>query len=174
MGKIYRSRRGLVVVGVLAVALATVAIWWCSPSQQRKRQVDALIAGAISGDTKAVQAALAGGAEVNSRDADGITPLMHAARGKRPNIANPTPTDHPEVVELLIKRGADVNAKTDAGFVALFWAARYGHEKVAKVLIDNGADVNAKDKDGISALKWATPNKQASVIELLRAAGAKD
>ena len=174
MGKIIRGRRGLVVVGVLAVALATVAIWWCSPSQQRKRQVDALIAGAISGDTKAVQAALAGGAEVNSRDADGITPLMHASRGERPNIANPTPTDHPEVVELLIKRGADVNAKTDAGFVALFWAARYGHEKVAKVLIDNGADVNAKDNDGITALKWAIPNKQAPVIALLRAAGAEE
>ena len=45
---------GLVVGGVIAVALATVAIWWCWPSQQRKRQVDALIAGAISGDTKAV------------------------------------------------------------------------------------------------------------------------
>ncbi len=173
MGKIDRGRRGLAVVGVLGIAAATVAIWWFSPNQQRKRQVGALIAGAMSGDTKAVEAALAGGAEVNSRDADGITPLMHAARGKSPEIANPNPTDHPAVVELLIKRGANVNAKTEAGFVALFWAARYGHEKVAKVLIDNGADVNATDNDGTTALKWATANKQAEVIALLRAAGAK-
>ena len=174
MGKTYRIRLGLVVFGVIALAGATVTLWWFSPSQQLKRQVDALISAAKSGDPKAIEAALAGGADVNSRDASGITPLMHAARGDRPKIADPTPTDHPEVVELLISRGADVNAKTDTGFVALFWAARYGHEKVAKVLITNGADVNAKDKDGITALKWATPNKQTSVIALLRAAGAKE
>jgi ankyrin repeat protein len=174
MGQIVRDRRGLVVVGVIAVVLASVAIWWFSPSQQRKRQIEALVAGAIAGDPKAVEAALAGGVDVNSRDSSGITPLMYAARGERPKIADPAPTDHPEVVELLIKRGADVNARTDTGFVALFWAARYGHEKVAKVLIDNGADVNAKDKDGITALKWATPNGQAAVIAMLKAAGAKE
>ena len=38
MGKIYRGRRGLVVVGVISIAVTTVAIWWFSPSQQRKRQ----------------------------------------------------------------------------------------------------------------------------------------
>ena len=99
---------------------------------------------------------------------------MYAARGDRPEIANPTPTDHPRVVELLIERGAEVNAKTDTGFVALFWAARYGHEGVAKVLITHGADVNAKDKDGMTALKWATPNQQTKVIGLLKKAGAKE
>jgi ankyrin repeat protein len=174
MGKIHRGSRWLVSVGVIAAVSASLAIWWVSPSQRLKRQVDALVAAAISGDAKAVETALAGGVDVNCRDARGITVLMHAARGDRPKIADPTPTDHPEVVELLIKRGAGVNAKTDTGFVALFWAARYGHERVAKVLIDNGADVNAKDKDGITALKWATPNKHTAVIALLRAAGAKE
>ena len=98
-----------------------------SPRPAAEASERGAVDAARSGDVKAVEAALDAGADVNARDGDGITPLMHAARGDRPEIANPGPTDHPEVVELLIKRGADVNAKTDSGFVALFWAARYGH-----------------------------------------------
>jgi uncharacterized protein len=167
------SRRWLLVAGVVAVVAAALAVWWFSPGQKQGRRNAALMDAARSGDIKAVGAALGVGADVNARDADGITPLMHAARGDRPEIATPGPTDHPEVVELLIERGADVNAKTDSGFVALFWAARYGHAGVAKVLIAHGADVNAKDKDGMTALKWATTNQQAKVIELLKEAGVK-
>jgi ankyrin repeat protein len=150
-----------------------LAAWWFPSGQPQKRRNVALTEAARMGDVKAVEAALDDGADVNTRDADGITPLMHAARGDRPEIAKPSMTDHPEVVELLIKRGADINAKTDSGFVALFWAARYGHDRVTKVLITHGVDVNTKDKDGTTALKWASTNQQAKVVELLKEAGAK-
>jgi cytohesin len=174
MGELRKSRRKFVVLGVIAVIIASVAFWWFSPGQQIKRRNAALIEAARAGEVKAVEAALDGGADVNTRDADGITLLMHAFRGDRPEIANPAPSDYPELVEMLIKHGADVNVKTDSGFVALFWAARYGHDGVTKVLIAHGADVNAKDKDGITALQWAMTNQQAKVVELLKAAGAKE
>jgi ankyrin repeat protein len=45
------------------------------------------------------------------------------------------------MVDLLVKHGAEVDAKTDTGFVALFWAARYGHDRVTRVLIVHGADI---------------------------------
>lgn len=167
-----RGRQWLLAAGIMGVS-AVVALWWSAAGQRRNPRESALIAAARSGDVKAVETALDGGADANCRDADGITPLMHAARGDRPDIANSVPSDHPEVVELLIKRGADVNARTGTGFVALFWAARYGHAGVAKVLIAHGADVNAKDKDGMTALRWATTNQQARVVELLKEAGAK-
>jgi len=95
-------------------------------------------------------------------------------------MRDPAATDHPDVVQLLLEHGADCNATTDSGFVALFWAARYGHESGVKVLNDKGADVNAKDKDGTTAMKWANTNRTASpphydrVIALLREAGAKE
>jgi ankyrin repeat protein len=175
MGEPRISQRGLLAVGVIALIAAGGGVfWWVLPGLQQAGRNEALIGAARVGDVKALEAALNGGGDPNLRDSDGITPLMHAARGDRPDIANPAPSDHPEVVEFLIKRGADPNAKTDSGFVALFWAARYGHESVAKVLIDHKADVNAKDKDGMSALKWATTNNQAKVVELLKEAGATE
>ena len=164
---------------IFALVLAVLGFWWFSPSQQQHRRNNALVAACTAGDLKGVQDALAGGADPNARDANGITPLMYAARGERPNMSNPTATDHPDVVQFLLKNGADANSTTDTGFVALFWSARYGHDKVVKVLIDNGADVNAKDKEGMTAMMWAVTNREASppnyerVIALLKEAGAK-
>lgn len=172
MGERGPSRRWLLPVGALVLVALGLALWWFSPGQQQKRRNAALFEAARSGDVSALEAALDQGGDPNARDAHGITPLMYAARGDRPDIANPAPTDHPEVAELLIRSGAEINARTDAGFVALFWAARYGHAGVAKVLIAHGADVNAQDKDGMTALKWASTNQQTKVIELLRQAGA--
>lgn len=165
---------------IVALLLVAGGSWWFSPAQQQHRRNSEFLASCTSGDMKAVQDALAGGADANARDENGITPLMYAARGNQPNMSAPAATDHPDVVQLLLKNGAVVNASTDSGFVALFWAARYGHEKVVKVLIDAGADVNAKDKDGMTALKWANTNRTASpssydkVIALLKEAGAKE
>ena len=169
-----RTQRRIFALGAVAVFIAIVAMSWFSSGHQQARHNRALIAGARAGDLTAVGSALDAGANVNARDADGITALMHAARGEQPNIADPAPTDHPEVIELLIQRGADVNAKTDSGFVALFWAARYGHARAAKVLIDHGADINSKDRDGMSALRWAATNQQTNIVNLLKGSGAKE
>jgi ankyrin repeat protein len=174
MGEKGRARRWLLAICVLIIVVVALAVWCLASGQQQKRRNAALVQTVRAGDVKAAAAALDAGADINARDADGITPLMHAVHGDRPEIANPAATDHPEIVELLLSRGADVNARTDTGFVALFWTARYGHAGGAKLLIDHGADVNAKDKDGMTALRWATANKQSQVIELLKEAGAKE
>jgi hypothetical protein len=59
------------------------------------------------------------------------------------------------VARLLLKKGADVNAKDKyiRGTV-LLWAAEKGHEAVALPL-ERGVDVGAKDKRGWTALHWA-------------------
>jgi ankyrin repeat protein len=165
---------------ILALLLAALAFWQFAPPQGKHPQNKALAAACVAGDLEAVRGALAKGADPSSRDETGLTPLMQAARGDRPNMSKPAVTDHPDVVQLLLEKRVDPNAATDSGFVALFWAARYGHEKVAKVLIDHGANVNARDKDGLTALKWAQTNQSASpevynrLIELLKKAGASE
>ncbi|NRB28689.1 MAG: ankyrin repeat domain-containing protein, partial [Roseibacillus sp.] len=79
-----------------------------------------------------------------------------------------------EIVELLIAKGADVNAKfEDDGSTPLHLAAWKGHFETAELLIAKGADVNAKDKDGETPLNWAIKNKHTETADLLRKHGGK-
>ena len=47
---------------------------------------------------------------------------------------------HTEIVSMLIKAGADVNAKEDKdGWTALMWASAEGHTEIANLLKKHGA-----------------------------------
>ena len=46
-------------------------------------------------------------------------------------------------MELLITKGANVNAKDEDNYTALILASKKGHKDVAELLIAKGADVNA-------------------------------
>jgi ankyrin repeat protein len=84
----------------------------------------------------------------------------------------------PEVVEVLIKAGANVNTRNPAVHnedTPLMRAAAYNcHPEVITMLIKAGADVNARDNMGGTALNWAARSTRSSeVIAILVQAGAK-
>jgi hypothetical protein len=54
---------------------------------------------------------------------------------------------HKEVVELLLGKGADVNAEGGRDGTALQAASARGHKEVVEILMANGADVNASKED---------------------------
>ena len=62
-------------------------------------------------------------------------------------------SEHPatKVIQQLLDKGADVNAKTDEG-TALMMAVRRGHTEIVKLLLAAGAQVDAKHRLGDSAL----------------------
>ena len=74
-----------------------------------------------------------------------------------------------EIAELLITKGADVNAKDSQGWTLLQHAAINGHKEIAQLLIANGADVNAKDHNGETPLDYADDE----TADLLRKHGGK-
>jgi hypothetical protein len=76
------------------------------------------------------------------------------------------------VAELLLDRGADVNAKGRDAETPLHRAAGSGHTDVAELLLARGADVNAKGKWGEAPLHRAALSGHRDVAELLLARGA--
>ena len=91
-----------------------------------------------------------------SKNSFGHTPLHYAAY-----------FGHKELVEILISKGAVINAPTENGLTPLHQAAYFGHKDVVEFLISKGADVNATSINGATPLHYATIYDQKAVIALL-------
>ncbi|MCL2335621.1 MAG: ankyrin repeat domain-containing protein, partial [Endomicrobia bacterium] len=126
---------------------------------------DLFLPGAKIKNIETVKLLIANGADVNSRNNAGETPLMNAS---------------PEAAEVLIKAGADINAKNNAGLTVLMYAAIHGDYRIelTKRILEQGknADINATAKGGVSALHVAaisnTDEKKIETVKLLIANGA--
>lgn len=99
--------------------------------------------------------------DIEGTDRDGRTLLINAAFYERKQI-----------VEFLLKRGANVNAKDRNGFTALHAATQTGNLDIASVLLENGTDVNAKNCFGNSPLMTCDHKAPAKIFELLISYGA--
>lgn len=78
---------------------------------------------------------------------------------------------HIEIVEILLKAAAHVNAKgTETSTLLL--AARCGHIKIVELLLDRGVDVNAKNSSNETCLMYAAENGHKEVVSLLLKRGA--
>lgn len=80
---------------------------------------------------------------------------------------------HVNVVELLIRNGADVNAKDDSGLTPLHLASGGGYEEIVKLLSNSRADVNAKDSKDVAPLHFAAEGGYLNIVQLLISEGAK-
>uniref|UniRef100_A0A8C7D001 Kinase D interacting substrate 220 n=1 Tax=Oncorhynchus kisutch TaxID=8019 RepID=A0A8C7D001_ONCKI len=99
--------------------------------------------------------------EVDSRSENGQTLLM--VTSEQGNI---------EMVQELIRRGANVNLDDVDCWTALISAAKEGHVEVVKELLANNASLEHRDMGGWSALMWASYKGRVEVTQLLLEKGA--
>ena len=141
----------------------------------------ALLAVARTGNVAAAQLLLDHGAKVDAKEKfGGQTPLMWASARR-----------HPKMMELLIAKGADVNAASinrdyqrhvtaegrpknldSGGLTPLLYAARENCMACVEVLLKNKADIDLPDPDGVSPLLVAIMNANWDLARQLILAGA--
>ncbi len=135
------------------------------------------------------------GADVNSTDKEGYTPLIYSAmygyndiakilldRDANINVVDPngnTPiifcarNGNIELLNILISKGADVNAADNGGYTALMYAAIYTYSEIAKILLQNGASIDNTDNyRQYTALIHALKSGHKNTIKILLDAGA--
>ncbi len=123
----------------------------------------ALLQAAAAGQAELIGYALDQGADIETRDPRGNTPLLLASRAA--SAAG---------VETLLKRGADPGAASDDGWNALHTAAYLGFTDVAKVLVAGGTPVEAREPEyGNTPLLIAARRSNRGVAVALLDAGAE-
>jgi ankyrin repeat protein len=140
----------------------------------------------MGGYTELVAVFVSKGANVNSEDRWGWTPLHYACS-----------KDHKDTVEFLLSKGADLNAREEERKTPIMVAKGEGHNDVVELLrqhgaieslhdaviiedpnglesmIAKGADVNAKDENGQAPLHVAVCRGSKKMAELLLKKGAR-
>lgn len=109
---------------------------------------------------------LESGADVNLHERKNPTPLIKASRNS-----------HPDMVELLLQHGAEVNFrfenKGDALSHTINGSGREGKDEVVDLLLRRGADVNVTYRNGVTALSTAAMCGLPAIVELLLLHGAE-
>jgi ankyrin repeat protein len=122
-----------------------------------------LIRAALAGCSATVRKLLSLGADVNTRQGGGLTPLMVAAMGRSS-----------ETVRLLLQSGAHPNDTDNDGCTALMHAAGAGDAMSVRELLLHGADIDIRSKKGNStALRCAEQSGSAETVYLLRKLGTE-
>jgi cytohesin len=154
----------------------------------------ALHLAAWSSDTGSLSLLLDEGMDPDVRDFENWTPLMWAARnnaspafirglldaGARGDLLNyrkesalhlacsAWKAPEPELLELLLEAGAELDGPNTGGTTPLIYAAQMGYEKACRFLVERGADVTLSDREGETASSMAERNGFSELAGYLR------
>jgi ankyrin repeat protein len=114
------------------------------------RADELLLMGIRNNDIQMVRTALNNGADVNSKDNCGNTPLTHAVRSEC--AVFPHSARNNTIVELLLQKGADPNAMRNAGFTIFADAACSNNYPLTRLLLSYGGNPNVMMPVGLGKI----------------------
>ena len=117
----------------------------------------------VRGDLASLKHLLSLGADVNEPDFDGMTALHWAAASEEGS----------ELVEELVKSGADIEVKTPKGYTPLHLHCVKGRYYAVCCLLHYGAKVNARTDSTLTPLHIAVCREHVDISRVLLAYGAK-
>jgi ankyrin repeat protein len=124
----------------------------------------ALLAAIAHNDPDEVALLLGHNADVDQPDQAGWTPLHYAAW-----FGSST-----AILQVLLDRGAKIDALNDRQITPLYFASVAGHESQVKLLLERGADRSIASKTGYTALRAARVKGLDGVVALLDPQPSKD
>ena len=113
----------------------------------------ALMLVALKGDLAGAELLLGRGAAVSL---PGWSPIHYAATGPEPQL-----------VKLLLDRGADIDAASPNGTTPLMMAAQYGADDSVKLLLQRGADLSKRNQRGLWPVDFARLSGREPLVRLL-------
>ncbi len=121
-----------------------------------------LINATLQTDTNRIEYLLKHGADINAKDVEGMTSLMHAVK-----------TTDLTLINGLLEYGADPNLQDNDGWTAAMHAVRQNDGKVMRLLARFKADFDLLNYQGFSALGLAVQDNRSNVAVAMLDRGAK-
>lgn len=148
--KIYSARFLVAILSVLLISCQSMQSSRVSPD------VKLLLQAIKTSDENYVHWYIANGFDLNQRDADGKTALMHATQQGKVAIA-----------KSLIQAGANLTAKDKRDFDVMFYVAGHNRIEIAQILIDAGYPIQLENESNAQNLIMAMDFKYLELVNLL-------
>ncbi len=148
----------------MRIIIISMVIWLLAGCQQPANLAEedvstmniSIIEAAESGDTSRVLQLIRDGADINTRDEQGRTPILAATHGNQA-----------DTVRALIEAGADINLQDHKLDNPFLYAGAEGLLEIVKILNDAGADPAITNRYGGTALIPASEHGYVDVVREL-------
>jgi hypothetical protein len=174
--------------------IEAIANWGGNLDARESEGETPLMNAAAKGRTEAVSLLLKRGADVNAVSHNNETALARAVLGghaltvdvllkggAKPNFGDGAPLryaaafNHPEILKMILDRGADVNVKDSCGATALIDAIVHDvPAEITGILLSAGADAKVKSCEGKTAIRLAAEKGRPDIVMQLRQAGTSE